>query len=78
MMKLQRTRAEHIAWAKARALEETHAHLVIASFTSDLTKHAETRVVAGDVGSTLTALLVGVPPAERLAAVRAAIERFPE
>jgi hypothetical protein len=44
-----RTREEHIAWAKARALEyldRGDIESAVASLGSDLTQHAETRQMA--------------------------------
>jgi hypothetical protein len=37
------TRAEHLAWAKERALEYADASQALASIGSDLSKHPETR-----------------------------------
>lgn len=64
------TRAEHIAWAKQRALEELDAtgftSNAVASITSDLTKHDETRATAAAIGQDgLKAALTGGPAAVR-------------
>lgn len=47
------TRAEHVAWAKQRALEELEASGVgnaVSSIASDLTKHEETRKMSMSIG----------------------------
>ena len=63
------TRAEHIAWAKQRALQELDAgdlSNAVASITSDLTKHEETRAMAAAVGEDgLVAALTGAAAAVR-------------
>src|SRR4051794_17709528 len=57
------TRAEHIAWAKARALEyldgpDPDPAQAIASLTSDFTKHDETRARAVALGLALTNIVL--------------------
>lgn len=54
------TRAEHVAWAKARALEYVElgdAQQAVTSMLSDLKKHAETEELA--VNMTLIAVFDG-------------------
>ena len=49
-MSQQATRAEHVAWAKARALEyleRDEIRQAITSFVSDMNKHDECRMSAG-------------------------------
>jgi hypothetical protein len=53
-----KTRAEHMAWAKQRALEYVEAGDVknaFASFASDITKHPETASLSEFIG------MVGMP-----------------
>lgn len=74
------TRDEHIAWAKARALEYLPAHpdLAIASITSDLTKHPETADIALKIGLHLADIVLRDddlrPPLAIIGDLRRAIE----
>lgn len=44
------TQAEHMAWARQRALEYDDPFKAMASFTSDLTKHVSTLPFARAIG----------------------------
>lgn len=73
------TRAEHLAWAKARALEyldRGDAANALASMISDLGKHDETRALAAGGKNTLRGIIE--EPARKAEIVRAWIEGLPE
>jgi hypothetical protein len=70
------TRAEHLAWAKERALEyvaKGDLGQAIASMTSDLAKHPE---LAGHIGIELGAMLLFGGHLSQREAVRHWIEGF--
>jgi hypothetical protein len=60
------TRAEHLVWAKKRALEDVddgHVGLAIASMLSDLGKHEETEPSV--MGCAIAAICVATPDQAR-------------